>query len=82
MTIALDTVTTIDFDAFTQPGVTCKATCEAEDDGEIKYVAQPVNPNQVRLDIDAIVKKRFESPKQDYANPTRWVGVGRSQKYC
>ncbi len=71
-------------------------TCDArEGDGKIDWVAPPVNPNQVRLDIEAEVKKSIEKPKTGVefwvgrGFPTRdtrtycaWTGGGPNQKVC
>ncbi len=85
----------IDFDPFTQPGVTCAG--DEQKPVEIDWVAPPVNPNQVRLDIEAEVKKGLEPPKPKTGaeywagrdrglGPVRtycaWTGGGRSQKVC
>ena len=72
----------IDIDPFTQPGVTCAG--DEQKLVQIDWVTPPVNPNQVRLDIEAEVKKGLE-PAKPRVGVEYWVGrdtVPRTRTYC
>jgi len=96
---------TFDYNPFDRPDLICGVadprelvvTCDGSKEVKVDWVAPPVNPNQVRLDIEAEVKKSLENPQPKtgveywagrhpkpttYPSPTRWIGGGRGQKYC
>jgi len=69
---------TIDFDPFARPDFICK------DEKPLEWVTPPANPNQIRLDIEAEIKKSIEraNPSKPYRTSCQWTGRGFGQKYC
>ncbi len=74
------TVSTESFAPFIDPTLICSPL----EQKPIEWVAPPVNPNQVRLDIDAEIKKSVQrtTRPETYRTSCRWVGGGFGQKYC